>query len=157
MAFSRSDDGWPHRQPADARVSGRPPPALNDHQARGHHDERDQRGQDHDQHEGHGHLRPLPRRMNGRWCEPDRAGASPISHADAIHARVWHGCRTRHGLRFRPRAAVSALASGRRGPTQGEGQYHPTLGDAPAAPALIAWGKGILLLTLADHEMARRI
>ena len=56
--------------------------------------------------------------------------------------------RTRHGLRFRPRAAVSALASGRRGPTQGEGPYHPTLGDAPAAPALIAWGKGILLLTL---------
>ena len=36
VAFSRSDDGWPHRQPADARVSGAPRPALNDHQARGH-------------------------------------------------------------------------------------------------------------------------
>ena len=128
-------------------------PALNDHQARGHHDERNQRGQDHDQHKDHGHLPSQDERMVTGRIEQAQA---PIRSRRCDLCPGVARFRTRHGLRFRPRAAVSALASGRCGPTRVRAHTTPTLGDAPAAPALIAWGKGILLLTLADHEMARR-
>jgi hypothetical protein len=66
-------------QPLRRRVASRRPassaspvaPALNDHQARGHHDERNQRGQDHDQQEGHRHLRCCPSRELKRTVTSD--------------------------------------------------------------------------------------
>jgi hypothetical protein len=93
------------------RVSPAPPqvatrPALCDQDGNGQGDEqRDQRGQDHDQQEDQGAPPILPafvcpRRMNG-WCdERNRAGASPDQAVAQFGAR--------RGLRFRPRAAVSA-------------------------------------------------
>ena len=80
MRRSDPHPAWPSAAPttdgliASQQIRASPvPPALNDHQARGHHDERDQRGQDHDQHEGHRHLRYCPS------CEAKRTVTSDIA------------------------------------------------------------------------------